>query len=52
MPSGLQAVGYSSQDIPNLVKGALPQKRVLNNAPRHVGAPELEKLYSRAMSYW
>lgn len=51
-PNGLAAVGFSGADVPALVKGALPQKRVLGNAPRAVGAAELETLYRSALAYW
>lgn len=33
VPRGLEAVGYKSQDIPRLVQGTLPQRRVLDLAP-------------------
>ncbi|TIA86644.1 hypothetical protein E3P99_03638 [Wallemia hederae] len=33
MPMGLSQVGYSSADIPALVEGTLPQRRVLSLAP-------------------
>lgn len=36
MPNGLQAVGYTATDIPQLVNGAWPQKRVIDNAPKSV----------------
>ena len=31
---GIGGLGYSYSDIPDLVKGTLPQRRVLNIAPR------------------
>ena len=33
VPRGLKAVGYTKNDIPMLVKGTLPQRRVLDLAP-------------------
>jgi hypothetical protein len=33
MPNGLSGVGYTKEDIPALVEGAWPQKRVIDNAP-------------------
>ncbi|KII95205.1 hypothetical protein PLICRDRAFT_96252 [Plicaturopsis crispa FD-325 SS-3] len=33
MPRGIKAFGYTSSDIPTLVDGAIPQRRVLDLAP-------------------
>ena len=33
VPRGLKAVGYTSADIPRLVEGTIPQRRVLDLAP-------------------
>jgi len=33
VPRGLSAVGYTSDDVPRLVQGTLPQRRVLDLAP-------------------
>jgi hydroxyacid-oxoacid transhydrogenase len=33
VPRGLEAVGYSKGDVPMLVEGTLPQRRVLDLAP-------------------
>jgi hydroxyacid-oxoacid transhydrogenase len=52
MPNGLQAVGYSTADIPALVKGTLPQHRVTKLSPRPAGEDDLAKLFENAMRYW
>lgn len=52
IPNGLSAVGYSSDDIPKLVEGALPQHRVIKLSPRPVGAEELAQIFEDAMIYW
>jgi hydroxyacid-oxoacid transhydrogenase len=49
VPNGLQAVGYSSSDIPTLVRGTLPQHRVTKLAPRPAGSEELSALFDDAM---
>lgn len=33
VPRGLKAVGYTNADIPRLVEGTIPQRRVLDLAP-------------------
>ena len=52
IPNGLEAVGYTVDDIPKLVEGTLPQHRVIKLAPRTVGAEDLEKIFKDAMRYW
>jgi hydroxyacid-oxoacid transhydrogenase len=52
IPNGLSAVGYSSDDIPALVKGTLPQHRVTKLSPRPAEAEDLAALFEDAMSYW
>ncbi len=51
-PNGLRAVGYTEDDIPALVKGALPQHRVIKLSPRPVGEVELSEIFKEAMVYW
>lgn len=52
VPNGLQALGYTSQDIPALVEGTLPQHRVTKLSPAPAGADELAGLFEDAMRYW
>jgi len=52
IPNGLSAVGYSHDDIPKLVQGTLPQKRVINLSPRPVGEEELTQIFADALVYW
>jgi hydroxyacid-oxoacid transhydrogenase len=52
LPNGLSAVGYSSDDIPALVEGTLPQHRVTDLSPRPAGAQELALLFERSMTLW
>jgi hydroxyacid-oxoacid transhydrogenase len=52
MPNGLGAVGFSEDDIEELVAGTLPQHRVTKLAPRPAEADDLRRLFRDAMSYW
>jgi hydroxyacid-oxoacid transhydrogenase len=52
IPNGLSALGYTDADIPALVKGALPQHRVIKLSPRPVSEQDLTNMFSDAMRYW
>jgi len=52
IPRGLRELGYSTDDIPALVEGTLPQHRVTKLAPRQAGAEDLARLFEEAMSNW
>ncbi len=52
IPNGLSAIGYTTEDIPALVQGTLPQHRVTKLSPRPAGEQELSKLFEDAMTNW
>ncbi len=52
LPNGLSATGYTTDDIPALVEGTLPQHRVTKLSPRPVGAEELTQLFEQSMTIW
>ncbi|MFC1692178.1 hydroxyacid-oxoacid transhydrogenase [Candidatus Latescibacterota bacterium] len=52
IPNGLSAIGYTSDDIPALVQGTLPQHRVTKLSPIPAGEKELTKIFEDAMIYW
>lgn len=52
MPSGLRAIGYTSDDVDKLVQGTLPQHRVTKLSPRAASAQDLRELFLDAMNYW
>ena len=52
MPNGLSGVGYAEDDVAALTKGAYPQQRLLQNAPREMSEPVLADLFRQAMRYW
>ena len=49
VPDGLGALGYSDDDIPGLVAGALPQKRVLCISPIAATAEPIAEIYANSM---
>lgn len=57
VPRGLTAVGYTKADIPRLVEGTLPQRRVLDLAPGigdvagEDGREHLTRIIEESMSY-
>ncbi|UDY23285.1 hydroxyacid-oxoacid transhydrogenase [Nocardioides sp. Kera G14] len=51
-PNGLSGVGYTTDDIPGLVEGASPQRRLLDNAPAPIHDDELTQIFEQAVSIW
>lgn len=52
IPNGLESVGFSETDIPQLVEGTLPQHRVTKLSPRPATAQDLALLFKDALKYW
>ncbi len=52
LPNGLSGVGYTSDDIPALVEGTLPQHRVTKLSPIAAGEAELTKLFRESFVIW
>ena len=52
MPNGLQAVGYTADDIPQMVAGALQQQRLTKLSPRPCDEVNLAELFAESMRYW
>jgi len=51
-PSGLNELGYTEADIPQIVEGTLKQQRLLVGCPRGVGEKELTQIAKASMKYW
>ncbi|MFT4264189.1 MAG: hydroxyacid-oxoacid transhydrogenase [Nocardioides sp.] len=51
-PNGLAGVGYTADDVPALVEGAAPQRRLLDNAPAPIHEDELASIFEQAVSIW
>lgn len=52
VPDGLSAIGYTTKDIPALVESTLPQRRVLDLAPRSTFAEDLTHLFASSMKIY
>ena len=51
-PNGIEGVGYTLDDVPDLVTGAAPQRRLLDNAPMPIHEPELDAIFRDALRCW
>lgn len=51
-PNGLRELGYTAEDIPTLVEGALPQHRVTKLSPRPADAEALAGIFEDALAAW
>jgi len=49
LPDGLKEIGYSSDDIPQLVAGTLPQERVTKLSPRKAEKDDFYQLFEESM---
>jgi alcohol dehydrogenase class IV len=52
VPNGVGGVGYRETDIEALAKGAVVQKRLVDNAPMAVDDGAMRALFRAAMAYW
>jgi len=51
-PNGIGGVGCTLDDVPGLVHGAAPQRRLLDNAPAPVAEAELDTIFRAALRCW
>ncbi len=51
-PRGVAMLGYSEDDIPAIVDGALKQQRLLAVAPKEVSGDDLRHIVTASMSNW
>jgi hydroxyacid-oxoacid transhydrogenase len=52
IPNGVAAVGYTGDDIPQLVEGTMKQERVLATAPKPVTGDDLAAIFTSSMELW
>ena len=51
-PSGIRELGYTEDDVDDLVGGAMKQQRLLVGAPREVGEEDLAAILRESMDNW
>ena len=51
-PRGVAEFGYTEDDLPELVDGALKQQRLLAGAPREVSEEDLHHIITASMTNW
>jgi alcohol dehydrogenase class IV len=52
LPNGLAAVGYTADDVPDLVEGTLKQQRLLATAPREVTEDDVAAILRDSLELW
>lgn len=52
LPNGLVALGYSPNDLPQLVDGAMKQQRLLATAPVDITETDVERVLRDSMTLW
>ena len=51
-PNGLNELGYTEADIPQIVEGTLKQERLMVSCPRVTGEKELMQIAKESMKIW
>jgi alcohol dehydrogenase class IV len=52
VPNGVAGVGYGEADVVALTRGAIIQKRLVDNAPMPVDEAAMRSMFRDALSYW
>ena len=52
IPNGIGAVGYTEEDIPELVPGTMKQQRLLATCPRPVTEDDIASIFARSIENW
>ena len=52
IPNGIGAVGFTEQDVPDLVPGTMKQQRLLSTCPREVHEEDIEAILRRSITNW
>jgi alcohol dehydrogenase class IV len=51
VPHGLAAIGYAEDDVDALMRGAIVQKRLVDNAPMPIDEASMRELFRGALAY-
>jgi alcohol dehydrogenase class IV len=51
-PRGLAELGYTENDVPDLVEGTLKQQRLLVGSPRDVTEADIAHILNASMTNW
>ena len=52
VPNGLTGLGYKESHCHALTDGAMPQRRLLDNAPKSPTREDVFNIYNAALQYW
>ncbi|WP_122818855.1 hydroxyacid-oxoacid transhydrogenase [Nocardioides pantholopis] len=52
IPNGIGGVGYTEDDIPDLVPGTMKQQRLLATCPRPVTEDDIAAIFARSIENW
>jgi hydroxyacid-oxoacid transhydrogenase len=52
IPNGIGAVGYTEDDVPDLVPGTMKQQRLLATCPRPVTEDDIARILTRSIQNW
>lgn len=52
IPNGIGAVGYTEDDIPDLVPGTMKQQRLLATCPRTPDEDDIARIFARSIENW
>ena len=52
IPSGIKELGYTKEDIPEIITRAMKQKRLLSIAPKNVNENDLHNILTQSMENW
>ena len=51
-PSGIKQLGYVKEDIPEIIRGACQQQRLLSIAPKKINENDLNQILIQSMENW